>query len=67
MRDHYAVEARDQHVTEPDNVMYIIIALVKVKISNYLSKKKTKFEGFKESSKYASIRMLVVFAHRCDH
>ena len=39
MRDHYAVEARDEYVTELDNVMYIIIVLVKVKTSNYLSKK----------------------------
>ena len=38
MRDHYAVEARDEYVTELDNVMYIIIALVKVKTSKYLSK-----------------------------
>ena len=38
MRDHYAVEARDEYVTELDNVMYIIIVLVKVKTSNYLSK-----------------------------
>ena len=39
MRDHYAIEARDEYVTELDNVMYIIIVLVKVKTSNYLSKK----------------------------
>ena len=38
MRDHYAVEARDEYVTKLDNVMYIIIVLVKVKTSNYLSK-----------------------------
>ena len=38
MRDHYAAEARDEHVTELDNVLYIIIALVKVKTSKYLSK-----------------------------
>ena len=38
MRDHYAVEARDECVTELDNVMYIIIVLVKVKTSKYLSK-----------------------------
>ena len=38
MRDHYAAEARDEHVTELDNLMYIIIALVKVKTSKYLSK-----------------------------
>ena len=38
MRDDYAAEARDEHVTELDNVLYIIIALVKVKTSKYLSK-----------------------------
>ena len=43
MRDDYAAEARDEHVTELDNVLYIIIALVKVKTSKYLWKE-TKFE-----------------------
>ena len=38
LRDRYAAEARDEHVTEVDNVLYIIIALVKVKTSKYLSK-----------------------------
>ena len=38
MRDDYAAEARDEHVTELDNVLYIIIALVKVKTNKYLSK-----------------------------
>ena len=38
MRGHYAAEARDEHVTKLDNVLYIIIALVKVKTSRYLSK-----------------------------
>ena len=28
MRDDYAAEARDEHVTKLDNVLYIIIALV---------------------------------------
>ena len=36
-------EARDEYVTELDNVLYIIIALVKVKTSKYLWKE-TKFE-----------------------
>ena len=30
MRDDYAAEARDEHVTELDNVLYIIIALFKI-------------------------------------
>ena len=43
VRDRYAGEACDEHVTELDNVLYIIIALVKVKTSKYLWKE-TKFE-----------------------
>ena len=31
-------EARDEHVTKLDNVLYIIIALVNIKTSKYLSK-----------------------------
>ena len=38
VRDDYEAEARDEHVTELDNVLYIIIALVNIKISYYLSK-----------------------------
>ena len=30
VRDDYAAEARDEHVTELDNVLYIIIALFKI-------------------------------------
>ena len=39
MRDDYAAEARDEHVTKLDNVLYIIIALVNIKTSKHLSKK----------------------------
>ena len=38
MRDDYAAEVRDEHVTKLDNVLYIIIALVNIKTSKYLSK-----------------------------
>ena len=38
MRDDYAAEARDEDVTKLDNVLYIIIALVNIKTSYYLSK-----------------------------
>ena len=38
MRDDYAAEARDEHVTKLDNVLYIIIALVNIKTSYNLSK-----------------------------
>ena len=38
VRDDYEAEARDEHVTELDNVLYIIIALVNIKISYYISK-----------------------------
>ena len=43
VRDRYAAEARDEHVTKLNNVLYIIVVLVKVKTSKYLSKQ-TKFE-----------------------
>ena len=38
MRDDYAAEAGDEQVTKLDNVLYIIIALVNIKTSKYLSK-----------------------------
>ena len=38
MRHVYAAEVRDKHVTELDNVLYIIKALVNIKTSKYLSK-----------------------------
>ena len=38
VRDRYAAGVCDEHVTELDNVLYIIIALVKVRTSKYLSK-----------------------------
>ena len=38
MRDDYAAEARDEHVTKLDNVLYTIIALVNIKTSKHLSK-----------------------------
>ena len=36
--DDYVAEARDEHVTELDNVLYITIAFVNTKTSYYLSK-----------------------------
>ena len=38
MRDDYAAVARGENVTKLDNVLYIIIALVNIKTSKYLSK-----------------------------
>ena len=38
MRDDYVAEAGDEHVTKLNNVLYIIIALVNIKTSKYLSK-----------------------------
>ena len=38
MRDDYAAEADDEDVIKPDNVLYITIALIKIKTSQYLSK-----------------------------
>ena len=38
MRDNYAAEARDEHLTKLGIALYIIIALVNIKTSKYLSK-----------------------------
>ena len=57
-------EARDEYVTELDNVMYIIIALVKVKTSKYLSKTNevwNKARGWKE--KYSIPTFLLISEH----
>ena len=43
MRDHYAAEARDEHVTELDNIPYIISSRQYQKPAN-ISRKQTKFE-----------------------
>ena len=38
MRDNYAAEARDEHLTKLSIALYIIIALINIKTSKYLSK-----------------------------
>ena len=38
MRDNYAAEARDEHLTKLSIALYTIIALVNIKTSKYLSK-----------------------------
>ena len=38
VRDDHAAEARGEYVTKPHNVLYIVIALVNIKTSCYLSK-----------------------------
>ena len=38
MRDNYAAEARDEHLTKLSIALFIIIALVNIKTSKYLSK-----------------------------
>ena len=38
MRDNYAAEARDEHLTKLSIALYIIIALDNIKTSKYLSK-----------------------------
>ena len=48
VRDRYAAEARDEHAIKLDKVLYIIIALVNIKTSKYLSKKK---RSLKQSSR----------------
>ena len=50
MRDDYVAKARDEHVTEQDSVLYIIIALVSIKTSKYLSEQ-TKFKTKLEVNK----------------
>ena len=57
VRDDYAAEARDEHVTELDNVLYIIIALLKTR--KYLSEK-TKFETKLEVEKKYTIPMFLL-------
>ena len=50
MRDHYAAEARDEHVTELDNIPYIISSRQYQKPAN-ISRKQTKFETKLEVAK----------------
>ena len=62
VRDRYAAEARDEHVTKLNNVLYIIVVLVKVKTSKYLSKQ-TKFETkleVKKKKKYTIPTFLLI-------
>ena len=51
MRYNYAAEARDEHLTKLNNVLYIIIALVNIKTRKYISRKQTKFEAKLEIEK----------------
>ena len=63
VRDRYAAEARDEHVTKLNNVLYIIVVLVKVKTSKYLSKQ-TKFETKLEVKKKKNTQFLRFFWYR---
>ena len=63
VRDRYAAEARDKHVTKLNNVLYIIVVLVKVKTSKYLSKQ-TKFETKLEVKKKKNTQFLRFFWYR---
>ena len=58
VRDRYAAEARDEHVTKLNNVLYIIIALVNIKTSKYLSKKK---RSLKQSSRLKKNKQILRF------
>ena len=60
VRDRYAAEARDEHVTKLNNVLYIIVVLVKVKTSKYLLKQ-TKFETKLEVKKKKNTQFLRFF------
>ena len=65
LRDRYAAEARDEHVTELDKLLYIIIALVKVKTSKYLSKINevwNETRGWKKKTQFVRFFWFVTFA-----
>ena len=66
VRDRYAAEARDEHAIKLDNVLYIIIALVNIKTSKYLSRKKSevwnKARGWKKINKSYVSFDIVTFA-----
>ena len=54
MRDHYAAEVRDEHVTELDNIPYIISSRQYQKPAN-ISRKQMKFETKLEVEKKYTI------------
>ena len=64
VRDRYAAEARDEHVIKLDNVLYIIIALVNIKTSKYLSKKKRSLKQSSRLKKKKNKRILRFFWYR---
>ena len=66
LRDRYAAEARDEHVTEVDNVLYIIIALVKVKTSKYFSKINEVWNEARGWKKKYTIRTFLLIRYICD-
>ena len=64
VRDRYAAEARDEHVIKLDNVLYIIIALVNIKTSKYLSKKKRSLKQSSRLKKKKNKQILRFFWYR---
>ena len=64
VRDRYAAEARDEHVIKLDNVLYIIIALVNIKTSKYLSKKKRSLKQSSRLKKKINKQILRFFWYR---
>ena len=60
MRDDYAAEAGDEQVTKLDNVLYIIIALVNIKTSKYLSKTNEVWNKARVAKKYTIPTFLLI-------
>ena len=58
VRDRYATKARDEHAIKLDKVLYILIALVNIKTSKYLSKKK---RSLKQSSRLKKNKQILRF------
>ena len=64
VRDRYAAEARDEHAIKLDKVLYIIIALVNIKTSKYLSKKKRSLKQSSRLKKKINKQILRFFWYR---
>ena len=64
VRDRYAAEARDEHAIKLDKVLYIIIALVNIKTSKYLSKKKRSLKQSSRLKKKKNKQILRFFWYR---
>ena len=64
VRDRYATKARDEHAIKLDKVLYILIALVNIKTSKYLSKKKRSLKQSSRLKKKINKQILRFFWYR---